>query len=267
MDLIDAVVVVTGASAGIGRATSLAFAARGAKVVVSARRTDLLDRLSEGIASAGGTALAVRCDVTEPDEILALARRTEEVFGRCDVLVNNAGIPGGGPFAQLSMEQIERVVATNLLGVLRVTKAFLPILRSRGRSHVVNVASVAGRYAVPGASVYSATKHAVVAFSEALSLELEPFGILVTAVNPGLVATEGFPHDDARERRFVGVMEPERVADVIVRIVERGTVSERSIPRWLGAFQAVRVLTPRLYRFGVRRATRGSLRPTGATPR
>ena len=266
MDLTDAVVVVTGASAGIGRATSLAFAARGAKVVVSARRADLLDRLAEEITNAGGTALAVRCDVTDPVEIESLARHVDQAFGRCDALINNAGIPGGGPFAQLSSEQIERVVATNLLGVLRVTKAFLPLLRAGERAHIVNVASLAGRYAVPGASVYSATKHAVVAFSEALSIELEPHGILVTAVNPGLVATEGFPHHDARERRLGRVMPPERVAQAIVRIVQRGTAPERSIPRWLGALQAVRVLTPRLYRIGVRRATRGSLRPTGAAP-
>jgi short-subunit dehydrogenase len=266
VDLTDAVVVVTGASAGIGRATALAFAARGARVVVSARRADRLDRLVEEITNAGGTALAVRCDVTDPVEIEALARRVDEAFGRCDALINNAGIPGGGPFAQLSMEQIDRVVATNLLGVLRVTKAFLPLLRAGERAHIVNVASLAGRYAVPGASVYSATKHGVVAFSEALSLELEPYGVLVTAVNPGLVATEGFPHHDARERRLGRVMPPERVAQVIVRIVERGTTPERSIPRWLGAFQAVRVLTPRLYRFGVRRATRGSLRPAGTAP-
>ncbi len=266
MDLTDAVVVVTGASAGIGRATARAFAARGASVVVSARRVDRLEQLAGEIARAGGTALPVRCDVTDPEDIQALVRRTEEGFARCDVLVNNAGIPGGGPLVALSTEQIERVVATNLLGVLRVTKAFLPLLRGRDHAHVVNVASLAGRYAVPGASVYSATKHGVVAFSEALSIEQEAFGILVTAVNPGLVATEGFPHHDARERRLGRVMPPELVAAAIVRIVERDTTLERSIPRWLGAFQVVRVLTPRLYRFGVRRATRGSLRPTGAAP-
>src|SRR5207249_4100009 len=121
--------------------------------------------------------------------------------------------------------------------------------------------SLAGRFAVPGSSVYSSTKHAVVAFSESLHFELEPRGILVTAVNPGLVATEAFPHRDALERGRP-VMKPERVARVIVDVVKRGRAPEVSVPRWMAALQAFRVLTPPLYRFGLRRATRGSLRPT-----
>lgn len=262
MDLRGAVAVITGASAGIGRATAWALAGKGAHVVVAARRQARLEELAQEIERRGGQALAVPCDVSRREEVDALRERVEEVFGRCDVLVNNAGIPGGGPFDQLTMDQIEAVVRTNLLGVLYGTKAFLPMMLAAGRGHVVNVASLAGRYAVPGAAVYSATKHGVVAFSEALHFELEDRGILVTTVNPGLVHTEGFPHRDARDRFGVPVMGPMRVADVIVEVVERGRAPEVSVPRVLGAMQAVRVLAPPVYRWGVRRALARGLRAT-----
>jgi short-subunit dehydrogenase len=259
----DAVVVVTGASSGIGRATALAFARRGCHVVVAARREDLLNELAAEIGAHGRQAEVVLCDVTDLEQVRRLAVRTEEAFGRCDVLVNNAGIPGGGPFADLSMDQIERIVRVNYLGLLYCTKAFLPMMLAAGRGHVVNVASLAGRFAVPGSSVYSSTKHAVVAFSEALHFELAPRGILVTAVNPGLVATEGFPHRDAIERGR-RVMQPDAVARTIVRVVMRGIAPERSMPRWLAALQAVRVLAPPLYRFGLRQAVKRAYRPTKA---
>jgi short-subunit dehydrogenase len=261
VELPGAAVVVTGASAGIGRATALAFAAKGSDVVLAARREHRLEEVAAEIRSHGRRALVVACDVSEWDQVVALATRTVEEFGRCDVLVNNAGIPGGGPFAQLSIEQIRRVVTINYLGVLHCTKAFLPTMLDAGAGHIVNVASLAGRFALPGASVYTSTKHAVVAFSEALHYEIAPRGLLVTAVNPGLVATEGFPQRGAIEhgRR---IMQPGSVARLIVRVVERGIAPERSIPRWPAALQAFRVLAPPLYRFGQRQVAKRSRRPT-----
>lgn len=263
MQLRGAVAVVTGASAGIGWATAWAFARESATVVAVARRRDRLERLCEEIRSRGGRALAVPCDVSSWSEVEALARRVEDECARCDVLVNNAGVPGGGPFEQLSLEQIEEITGTNYMGVLYCTKALLPLMLRGGRGHIVNVGSLAGRFAVPGSSVYSSTKHAVVAFSEALHFELEPRGIRVTTVNPGLVATERFPHHDAI-RAGRKVLKPEQIADLIVDVVKRGKAPEVSKPRLWAAAQAFRVLTPALYRFGLKRATRGAVRATRA---
>lgn len=257
MRLSGAVAVVTGASAGIGEATAVALARRGAKVVLAARRKERLDELADRIERAGGRALAVRCDVTDPEQLASLPSVVREAFGPCDVLVNNAGIPGGGSFTELSHEQIRRVVDVNVLGVMVGTRAFLPGMMKRGRGHVVNVASLAGRFAAPGAAVYTATKHAVVAFSEALFYEVEPRGVLVTAVNPGFVATEGFPQSGLDPRLVLPI---ERVAEAVVRVVERGIAPELSIPRWVAPLEAFRVLTPPLYRWGVRRARDMGLR-------
>jgi short-subunit dehydrogenase len=253
MDLRGAVVVVTGASSGIGEASALRFARAGSRVVLAARRLDRLEALARRIGSRGGTALPVRCDVTDRADVANLAERALERLGRCDVLVNNAGIPNGGPFREITPERIERIVRVNLLGVLLVTKAFLPAMLERRSGHVVNVASLAGRLATPGSSVYGATKHAVVAFSESLHYEMKPFGLLVTAVNPGFVVTEGFPQTDI-PNRFV--MEADRVAGTIADVVRRGRAPEVSVPRWPAAMQAFRVLTPPLYRWGVERVTR-----------
>ncbi len=261
MELKGATAVITGASAGIGEATALAFARRGTRVVLAARRLDRLEELAERIERHGGTALAVRCDVGEPEQVAALPVVVREAFGGCDILVNNAGIPGGGEFAELSLEQIEQVVRVNLLGVLYGTRAFWPSMTAQGRGHVVNVASLAGRFATPGASIYSATKHAVVAFSEALNYEGEATGVLVTAVNPGFVPTEGFP---AAGRPSILTLTPDRIADAIVRVVRDGIAPELSVPGWVAPLQAFRVLTPPLYRWGVRMARGAGMRATRA---
>jgi uncharacterized protein len=259
MDLRGAVVVVTGASSGFGELTARRFARAGSSVVLAARRVDRLETLVREFEAYGRAALAVGCDVTDLGQIHALRDRVAERFGRCDALINNAGIPGGGRFEDLSDEQIQRVIDVNTLGVMRCTKAFLPMLLERRRGHIVNVASLAGRYATPGASVYSASKHAVVAFSEALSYELAPKGVLVTSVNPRFARTEGFPMNGMPR---ILVMDPDRVARVIVDVVARGAGPQVDVPRGMGLFEAFRVLTPALYRWGVRTATRR----VGSTP-
>jgi NADP-dependent 3-hydroxy acid dehydrogenase YdfG len=238
-------VVVTGASSGFGELAALRFARAGARVVIAARRFERLEALAERIASAGGSALPVRCDVTELVDLTELRDRVSEAFERCDVLVNNAGIRGRGRFEDI--EHLDRVIDVNLRGVVLGTKLFLPMMLERRRGHIVNIASLAGRFATPGAAIYGATKHAVVAFSEALYHELKPEGILVTSVNPGLSPTEGFPVTGPS----IVLLDPDDVAKLIVDVVRKGTAPEISIPRSLAALQAFRVLTPPLYRWGV----------------
>ena len=263
MELRGAVVVVTGASSGIGEATAERFARAGSRVVLAARRLERLEAIAERIRLRGGDALALRCDVTEHADLEALADTVRERCGSVDVIVANAGIPGGGPFRDLTAEKIERIVRTDVLGVMHTTKAFLPMLLERGSGHVVLVASIAGRYATPGSAVYSASKHAVVAFGESLYHELRPAGILVTSVNPGFTATEGFPMKGV-PRWFV--MDADRVARAIVEVVRDGRAPEISVPRWLGAFQVFRVVTPPLYRWGMSTIVKLASRRLVATP-
>lgn len=257
MELEGAIVVVTGASSGFGELASLRFARAGSRVVLAARRLARLEALAERIREEGGSATAVACDVTELDQLTALRDRVADAFGRCDVLVNNAGIRGGGPFEPADLEHLDRVIDVNLRAVVRGTKLFLPMMLERGRGHVVNVASLAGRIVTPGAAVYGATKHGVVAFSEALYYELGPRGILVTSVNPGFSPTEGFPATGPTLTR----VDPDDVAALIVDVVRSGIAPEISIPRPLAALQAFRVLTPPLYRWGVATVSRRLHRP------
>ena len=147
LDLRGAVVVVTGASSGFGELASLRFARAGSSVVLAARRLERLEALAERISARGGIAVPLRCDVSRPDDLEALRDRVAETFERCDVLVNNAGIPGGGAFEEVELARLERVIEVNLLGVVRATKLFLPMMLERRRGHIVNIASLAGRFA------------------------------------------------------------------------------------------------------------------------
>ena len=227
--------------------------------MIAARRTKLLDDLVRRIEAAGGKALAATCDVTEPAQLETLRTVTEEAFGPTDVLINSAGIRGGGRFSKLPYEDIEHHVRVNVLGVMFGTRAFLPGMLERGAGHVVNLGSLAGRFATPGNPIYGATKHAVVAFSEALHYETERRNVRVTAVNPGFVDTEGFPQGDLPSW---AVLEMGTVTDAIVKVVREGIAPEYAVPRWLSSLQLFRVATPPLYRWGMRRVRRaGASRP------
>ncbi|MES0038934.1 SDR family NAD(P)-dependent oxidoreductase [Mesorhizobium sp. M0046] len=183
------VALVTGASSGIGEATAVALAAAGAKVAIAARRADRLEALAARIEKAGGTALRIEADVTSNDDVSAMVDKDVAEWSRLDILVNNAGVMLLSPAAEAVLDDWRRMVELNLLALMGVTKAALPHLRA-AKGHIVNVSSVAGRVANPGASGYAATKFGVVGFSESLRREVYADKVRVTVIEPGLVRTE-----------------------------------------------------------------------------
>jgi NAD(P)-dependent dehydrogenase (short-subunit alcohol dehydrogenase family) len=178
-------VFITGASSGIGRSTAQYFLERGWNVVATMRNPD-----QAGNWLKVDHSLALRLDVTDPETIQAAMNEAISRFGAVDVLVNNAGYGAFGPFEASTSEQVERQIATNVTGLMNVSKALLPHFRERRSGVIVNIASIGGRMTFPLYSLYHATKWAVEGFSEALVYELEPFGIRVKIVEPGPIKTD-----------------------------------------------------------------------------
>ncbi len=189
-DLSGRVAAITGASSGIGEATAVALAGAGAAVTLAARRSDRIEELAKKIEADGGRALAIETDVGDEQQANAFVRDTKEQLGRLDILVNNAGLMLLGPVIGSDTEEWRRMVDVNLLGLLYCTHAALPIMGEQGSGHIVNVSSVAGRFANFGSAVYNLTKFGVNAFSEALRQEVAPASVKVTVIEPGFVATE-----------------------------------------------------------------------------
>jgi NADP-dependent 3-hydroxy acid dehydrogenase YdfG len=181
-------IFVTGASSGIGRATAIELAERGHRVFAGARRTGALEEL----AHASPNILAAPIDVTDRASVKAAAKYVEEVTAGhgVDVLINSAGYALAGPVEALSGEAIEHQFATNVFGLLAVTRAFLPRMRERHSGRVINLSSVVGRFVLPGMGVYSASKYALEALSDALRMELAAFGVSVVLIEPAWVATD-----------------------------------------------------------------------------
>jgi len=182
------IVLITGASSGIGEATARLLASHGAKVVLGARRTDRLDKLVEEIRAQGGVAEALKLDVTDRASAESFAKAALDTHGRIDVIVNNAGVMPLSPMASLKVDEWDRMVDVNIKGVLYGIAAVLPIMNAQGSGHIINVASIGGLTVTPTAAVYCATKFAVRAISEGLRQENDK--IRVTIVSPGVVESE-----------------------------------------------------------------------------
>jgi NADP-dependent 3-hydroxy acid dehydrogenase YdfG len=184
----DKVVLITGASSGIGAGIARELGGAGAKLVLGARRTDRLQALAEEIRSKGGEVLIQRLDVTDRASVAAFADAAREAFGRIDVIVNNAGIMPLSLMSSLKVDEWDRMVDVNIKGVLYGVAAVLPEMTERGSGHIINIASIGALSVVPTAAVYCATKYAVRAISEGLRQEND--GVRVTCVYPGVVESE-----------------------------------------------------------------------------
>ena len=184
------VVVITGASSGLGEATARMLSAQGAIVVLGARRVERIDALAKELSDAGGQALALQTDVTQATDVQRLVDAAVGKFGRIDVLVNNAGLMPSSPLERLKIDDWDRMIDVNIKGVLYGIAAALPHMKARKSGHIVNVSSVAGHKVRAGTAVYSATKHAVRVLTEGLRQEVKPYDIRTTIVSPGAVATE-----------------------------------------------------------------------------
>ena len=228
------VALVTGASSGIGEATAEILAQHGAAVALVARRIDRLDDLAAKLKSDGAPVLPIQADVANRDEAYEAVDRVAAEFGRLDTVINNAGVMLLGPIENAPVEEWERMVNVNLLGLLYCSKAALPHLlkaadgEPRGVADLVNVSSVAGRVPRLGSGVYNATKHAVGAFSESLRQEVTGRHVRISLVEPGAVTTELVSHNrpeirDQMSQRFAGTqrMDAADIADVIGYIVSR----------------------------------------------
>ncbi len=230
LDLNGRWVLVTGAASGIGRETALAFARQGADVVAVDLDADRLAEISGQVEAAGRRCLPAGCDVSDPAAVDALAAQVLAEAGPPDVVVNNAGVAFLGPFLDTPLSAWSQVMGVNVMGVVHVSRAFLPaMIAAGGVRRLVNVSSAAGINAVPNLSAYSASKHAVLGLSDSLAVELRDTGVGVTAVCPGIIDTP-----IVRNRRAVAASVPDSALDRLdkqykARGVHPSVVAERIV--------------------------------------
>jgi short-subunit dehydrogenase len=221
MDIADRVVLVTGASSGIGAATARLAHERGARVVLAARRADRLEQLTDELPGS----LAVPTDVTDPDQVSGLIEKVIDSRGRIDVLINNAGQGLHVPLADVSLENFRAILELNVVAPLALMQAVLPAMRRQGGGAIVNISSGTSRMVIPGVGAYAATKSALNMLSQVARAELAKDGIVVSLVYPSVTSTEF--HDVLRQGHLragaaIAAHTPEFVADAVLRAVETG---------------------------------------------
>ncbi len=237
MEITGSVVIVTGASAGIGAETARALAERGANVVLTARRAERLHELAAELAHYPGQRLVVAGDISQEAFCQELAAQTMAALGRVDVLVNNAGIGHRSTLSEMSAADVQTIANTNLLGAIYAIQAVLPTMQQQKRGQIINVSSIVGQQALPKSSVYCATKAGLNMLTRSLRLELRGQGITVTLVYPGLTETEFYKvrlgEKGTRRINRPGVS-ARRVGDAIVRAIAHNRQEVYiTLPDWL----------------------------------
>lgn len=239
VSLENKIVIITGASSGFGKDAAHLFAGEGAKVVLVARRLDRLQMLANEIHKVGGEAIAVPTDISQWVEIDLMVRTVIEIYGRIDILFNNAGFGGLDWLERLEPDpDIETQIQVNLTGLILVTKAVLPHMLRRRTGHIINMSSIAGWLAAPSYTVYAATKYGVRGFTTALRREVAPFGIRVSAIYPGPARTEFAWGGGAKRRSRPKWFDVFFISaeDVSQRVLELARHPRRAviIPWWFG---------------------------------
>ncbi|MFD3447840.1 SDR family NAD(P)-dependent oxidoreductase [Microbacteriaceae bacterium 4G12] len=251
MNLHGKIIAITGASSGIGEQIALKVAAQGAIPILMARSEDKLKQLQKRIVSQyGGSCHYYTLDVSDEEMVNQAFTRVFHEVGEIDVLVNNAGFGIFKTFEEAALEEVKEMFAVNVFGLVACTKAVLPNMRKRNSGHIINIASLAGKIATPKSSAYSATKHAVLGFTNSLRMELSGTKIHVTAVNPGPIQTNFFSIADQSGTyvKSVGryMLKADYVADKIIHAI--GTNKrEINLPGWMSLGPLVFSLFPRLF--------------------
>lgn len=218
MDYSGKVVVITGASSGIGKESALEFARLHASVVLVSRDMNKLEEVAKELSKYQTQILVCACDVSQKDQVNQMNKKVLEKFGTIDVLVNNAGFGIYGNFNDLKVEEIESQMGTNYLGMVYCTKIFLPKMLEQKSGHIVNVASVAASFGIPGMVSYCASKFAMLGFSESLYHELKGSGVGITVVSPIMVRTNFFNHNSFNKMpRYTTALSANTVAKAVVR--------------------------------------------------
>lgn len=246
MILKDKVVVITGASSGIGALTAQMLGKRGAIPILVARSTDRLKETAAGIPGVFGM---YSCDVRDAAAVKGTFAQILSTYGRIDILLNNAGYGKFAFFTDMEAQEFDDMMDVNYMGIVRCTKAVLPSMLERGSGQIVNVASMAGKIGTAKSVAYTATKHAVLGFTNALRQELRGSGITISAVNPGPIATDFFKTADPSgkyEKSMARIiMTPEHVSSKIVKLMEKGK-EEVDLPGLAGFGIRLYGLFPRL---------------------
>jgi len=241
MDVKDKVVIVTGASAGIGTETAVQLARLGANVVVVARRLERLQALVGQIEQQGGTALAAQADIAQEAQVRAFVEKTLQRFGRIDVLVNNAGAGLYATVEETTAEQMERIWRINFLGTFYCISNVLPVLRRQGSGQIITISSMSGRRGAAFKSAYCAAKFAQIGLMESLRMETAGSGILTTLIFPGATETEFFDvieNPKNRKIRFYGSLQSSsQVAGAVVQAIRKPKVEIITQP--LGRLQTI----------------------------
>src|ERR1700683_1078723 len=220
--LVGEVALITGASRGIGLAVAKSLGAMGAKIAVCARDRQRLAAAAADLERGGTSVVAVPADVSRTTEIAALVEKTERALGPIEILVNNAGIGVFGPIQDASEANWDAVLDTNLKSVFLLSRAVAPGMISRRRGHVVNIASLAGKNAFAGGGIYCASKWGLLGLTQCMAEDLRPFGIRVSAICPGSVATDFSPHSTKAPKKM---LQPDDVAHAVSMILTQAPPS------------------------------------------